>query len=287
MTRLLFLLLLFLYGCGSYGGGTKEEEKPKNKVGFSALAIQNESYPVEFLEVFRDVETRYLAILWESFGSDNSKLKAVLDLPGKTHLNIYLGNGSCRRNGNCSERDSGNPLAVALRRFEDSERFLQSFKWAGTIRYTITLEDNLTGEQAETICEAIKRARVYEVYRNPVYAELITDSSCFDGYELHEDALRRAGNNLYFSSYSNDGFDLQGDGFFSWNVPRRISRADVLTRIGNGDGNQTFYVWSARGSNCLRAEPIQSVYPFRRRCDIDPELFTRINLLILEAIEWH
>lgn len=265
MIRLLFLIL-GLAGCGE---NSDKEAGPINKVGFSALAIQNPNYPKEFIKVFDGIPERYLAILWESFGDNNLMLKEVLELEGVTHLNIYLGNGSCRRNGNCSSLDDGDPSSVAIRRLKQAETFLGSFDWEGTTTFTITLEDNLSPFEANEICKELKKNRAYAIYRNPVRSELLGNSPCFDGYELHEDALRKK--MAPFDRWSNDGIDMSAE--------------QILARVKEGSYEQIFYAWDRQGSNCLNSTPATDVFPHKRDCKFNTDLYSGINSVLREVYE--
>ena len=121
---------LFAVSCGGGGAGedgsdmglppeppnpdveVTEPAKIHPKVGFSAFAIQSASWDCEgFLAGIDRIEEWHMAMLWRTFGTNNSCLDRVLASPKLKSIEIHLINEACHR------RSPGTPGACNSHEF--------------------------------------------------------------------------------------------------------------------------------------------------------------------------
>lgn len=113
-TVVAFAIFTIAISCGGGSGGSGDNglppEPPKPdvevteaaklhpKVGFSAFAIQSESWDCDgFLAAIDRIEEWHIAMLWRTFGENNSCLDRVLASPKLKSLQIHLINEPCHR----------------------------------------------------------------------------------------------------------------------------------------------------------------------------------------------
>jgi len=115
-TAITFAIITIAISCGGGGEGTDGFDmglspEPPNpevetiepaaihpKVGFSAFAIQSATWDCEgFLAAIDRIEEWHIAMLWRTFGTNNSCLDQVLASPKLKSIEIHLVNEACHR----------------------------------------------------------------------------------------------------------------------------------------------------------------------------------------------